>query len=372
MSHGKLREDKTCQNCGAQVDEHFCPHCGQENIETRQPFHYLFTHFFEDLTHYDGQLWKTVKYLLFFPGKLTNQYLAGKRQQFVPPVKLYIFISFITFLMIAFSGFGEGVKEGMDSAKTSHAAEKAKEEMGKINAAEIFREATKEGNFTQKDSLRLAKNLNLLEDSTIIKSQNNFVSLLKSEKIDKKINFFDAQNLDDYEAKYKNSGFFFNVLLHPIAEKFFELRDHNVSKKEIINGFIATFFHTLPKALFLYLPFFAFLLWLFHNKKKWWYFDHGIFTLHYFSFLLLILFLSMLISAITSKINSSFVDSVFSFISVITIFYTIFYFFFAHHRVYDTKRATSIGLGILIFFLNSIGFLLMLTILVYLSFVMIH
>lgn len=55
MSHGKLREDKDCLNCGHHVEEKFCPNCGQENIETRQPFYYLFTHFFEDFTHYDGQ-----------------------------------------------------------------------------------------------------------------------------------------------------------------------------------------------------------------------------------------------------------------------------------------------------------------------------
>lgn len=97
MSHGKLRADKTCLNCGHHVEERFCPHCGQENIETRQPFYFLFTHFIEDFTHYDGQFWGTLKNLFFKPGKLTNTYLEGKRQRFVPPVKLYIFVSFIVF-----------------------------------------------------------------------------------------------------------------------------------------------------------------------------------------------------------------------------------------------------------------------------------
>ena len=101
MSHGKPREEKNCLNCGHHVEEKFCPNCGQENTEPRKPFHYLFTHFIEDFTHYDGQFWGTIKNLLFKPGKLTNTYLEGKRQQFVPPVKLYIFMSFVTFFLFA-------------------------------------------------------------------------------------------------------------------------------------------------------------------------------------------------------------------------------------------------------------------------------
>ena len=64
MSHGKLREDTTCQNCGDEVKVRFCPSCGQENTETKKSFHYLFTHFLEDLVHYDNSFWKAIKYLL--------------------------------------------------------------------------------------------------------------------------------------------------------------------------------------------------------------------------------------------------------------------------------------------------------------------
>ena len=68
MSHGKLRDDKTCLNCGREVIDRFCAHCGQENVEPRQPFLRLITHFFEDFTHYDGQFWKTIRALVFSPG----------------------------------------------------------------------------------------------------------------------------------------------------------------------------------------------------------------------------------------------------------------------------------------------------------------
>ncbi|WP_209023080.1 DUF3667 domain-containing protein [Sphingobacterium sp. CZ-2] len=106
MGHGQLRKEKNCLNWGHRVEEHFYPHCGQENIENRQLFHYLFCHFFEDFTRYDDQFWKTMRNLLFAPGLLTKVYLAGQRQgqAYVPPVKLYIFNPLLPFLSFPFWG----------------------------------------------------------------------------------------------------------------------------------------------------------------------------------------------------------------------------------------------------------------------------
>ena len=104
MSHHTTREDKTCLNCGESVEERFCGHCGQENIETRMSFLGLIAHFAEDLTHYEGKFWKTIKYLFFKPAFLTKEYLKGKRTSYLPPVRLYIFVSFFTL----FRGYTNG------------------------------------------------------------------------------------------------------------------------------------------------------------------------------------------------------------------------------------------------------------------------
>ncbi|MFN3020938.1 DUF3667 domain-containing protein [Chryseobacterium sp. TY3] len=77
-------------------------HIAVKKIQKQDSHSFLFTHFIEDLTHYDGQFWGTIKNLLCEPGKLTNTYLEGKRQMYVPPVKLYIFVSFLTFFVFAF------------------------------------------------------------------------------------------------------------------------------------------------------------------------------------------------------------------------------------------------------------------------------
>src|SRR3954462_15825380 len=103
MSKSPIRKDKTCLNCNYVVENKFCPNCGQENTDTRKTFHHLFVHFFEDLTHYENAFWKTIKNLLFKPSSLTREYLSGRRLSYLAPVRLYIFISFITFFTIAIS-----------------------------------------------------------------------------------------------------------------------------------------------------------------------------------------------------------------------------------------------------------------------------
>ena len=101
MSKKTYRKDKTCLNCKHVVENKFCPNCGQENTDTRKTFHHLFLHFFEDLTHYENAFWRTIKNLLFRPASLSKEYLSGKRLSYLAPVRLYIFISFVTFFLIA-------------------------------------------------------------------------------------------------------------------------------------------------------------------------------------------------------------------------------------------------------------------------------
>ncbi|WP_347218072.1 DUF3667 domain-containing protein [Chryseobacterium sp.] len=364
MSHGKIREDKTCLNCGHQVEERFCPHCGQENTERRQPFYFLFTHFIEDFTHYDGQFWGTVKNLLFKPGKLTNTYLEGKRQKFVPPVKLYIFISFITFFVFALFPM---VNIG--------SSEKHNEKQGETGLAKIIKPAnthTKKvidsikakKNLTEEDSLAIEK-LEMIPDSTDLE---NMLDMNKT--IDYGEGNYKTKKSYD-SAMAKNPGLF-DFVEKPIVHKYFELKEHGITKKELLNNMIEKSFHNLPKALFIYLPLFAFFLWVFHNKKKWWYFDHGIFTLHYFSFLLLTILLIFLFGKMAKLTEIKSLNAILYFVMTIIIIYSMGYFFIAHRRVYHAHGLVSIIVGMLLIAINFFAFMFLLTGLALVSFMMIH
>ncbi len=374
MSHGKIREDKDCLNCGHQVEERYCPHCGQQNIESRQPFYYLFTHFIEDFTHYDGQFWSTVKNLLFKPGKLTTTYLEGKRQKFVPPVKLYIFVSFITFFMFAiFPPFNIGhTEKGKGKGdKITLSTQPQQQVVKEIN------KAIEKEKLIQKDSAKITKLTEVqkhVEDSMKLKSfQEGLESTMDTEnKISDNSSFLGYKTQEEYDKGMAGKKRLFGFINDAFAHKFFSLKEEGVKKGDIMRNLMETSFHNLPKALFIYLPVFAFFLWIFHKKKKWWYFDHGIFTLHYFSFLLVNILIFAILNRITNALDITFLTVLIRIIMIAIVLYGWIYFFVAHHRVYKSHGVVSVIIGGIIFFLNMFAFLFLVTGLALISFLMLH
>lgn len=333
MSHNKIREDKTCLNCRHVVEQKFCPNCGQENTDTRKTFHHLFVHFFEDLTHYENAFWKTIKNLLFKPATLTKEYLSGKRLSYLAPVRLYIFISFITFLLIA------------------------------IFPSEVTENLTK----GEKEISSNFENANP-KDTTNWKEK----SYLKSKTLDK--SYFHLKTMKEIDSiqKYGKESEKLNTTSYWLYEKAVHVTEKN-TKREIIEKFIESFFHNLPKILFIIMPFFAFFLWIFHSKKRWYYFDHGIFTLHYFSFLLLIFLIMFIINRVIGLFGE---DSPLSYVSAITNFigtiWMCYYFYPAHHRFYGESRIVSFVKSFLLFIINSFFILFLLTFYVLYTFINLH
>ena len=330
MSKGPIREDKTCLNCGATVEQRFCPECGQENTETRKSFHYLFTHFIEDLVHYDSSFWSTLKYLLFYPAKLTREYLSGRRQRFVVPVKLYIFISFVTFFITGFLMTGPKDKEEKSFMKMTTS-------VGKPKAGITF----------TPDTIITAK------DTTINKN------LLKSDQYGW---FNDYKSVRAYDSIQKAlpEEDRFSKIPNLVMRKLVEISEKN-TPREAINKFMEVFKQSIPKILFLYMPLFAFSLWLFHGKKRWFYFDHGIFTLHYFAFLLLITSIFIILEEILDFGNSMFIDIVLGLIRTAYVLWPIVYFYRAHRKLYGESRFVSFLKSSVILFINFILILFVLS-----------
>jgi len=345
MHNNPLRTDKICLNCGHQVENRFCSNCGQENIDTRKTFFQLFVHFFEDLTHYENAFWKTIKNLLLKPSSLTKEYLSGKRLSYLAPVRLYIFISFVTFFLVTIIPNPEGglVHVTKNSTTTNDQNKIISSTPEKKMDVEEYLKSEE-----AKDSLK-----NIKEEDFInvgYKSEKQFDSIQSFAKSNQKVSPFE--------------GWFYKRILH--------IKDH-YSKVEIIEKCYESIIHNFPKVLMIYMPLFAFFLWLFHGKKKWFYFDHGIFTLHYFSFLLLIylsvFILVKLLSIFGNFLIINWLTSIVKFVSYLWMFY---YFFPAHHRFYGESRGVSFVKSSILFFINMFFILIILLLFILYSFLNIH
>lgn len=93
------RKATTCYNCQTLLaqSENFCPNCGQENHSRQASTRILISDFLNDYLTFDSKLFKSVIPLVSKPGFITKEYLDGKRQQFIPPIRVFLFLSFIYF-----------------------------------------------------------------------------------------------------------------------------------------------------------------------------------------------------------------------------------------------------------------------------------
>ncbi|MES2316501.1 MAG: DUF3667 domain-containing protein [Pseudomonadota bacterium] len=97
-------EPSHCHNCGAAVTYHYCALCGQETT-LHVPSAGEFIH--EFVGHYvalEGRLWKTLACLLFKPGFLSAEYLAGRRARYVQPLRVYLSLSVLFFALVKVVG----------------------------------------------------------------------------------------------------------------------------------------------------------------------------------------------------------------------------------------------------------------------------
>jgi hypothetical protein len=91
-----------CKNCDAVLLGRFCANCSQA-ADVHVPTTLELMHeLLEGLTHSDSRLWRTLTLLWFKPGKLTQEFVAGRRAAYLPPFRLYLILSIIFFLIASF------------------------------------------------------------------------------------------------------------------------------------------------------------------------------------------------------------------------------------------------------------------------------
>lgn len=107
-----------CPNCGEEMQGEYCQGCGQKRLHRRE---LSLKHFFVNATNEftdleSNKAVQTFKALLFKPGYLTDEYLAGRKGRYISPIRLYLTFSALYFLF-AWGALSEARGGGVDWMK---------------------------------------------------------------------------------------------------------------------------------------------------------------------------------------------------------------------------------------------------------------
>lgn len=100
MTHHENLPPGQCPNCGADLVGEYCHNCGQKEIHSHDfALGHFFGHVVHEFTHLDSnKILRTFSSLLFRPGLLTAEYLAGRKGRYIKPLRIYLTFSALYFL----------------------------------------------------------------------------------------------------------------------------------------------------------------------------------------------------------------------------------------------------------------------------------
>ena len=90
-----------CKNCQSALDGAYCSTCGQKDLDLERPIMSLLGNVIKETFEVDGRAALTVRTLFRHPGLLTSEFLDGRRRRYTSPLRLYLVISIVFFVVVA-------------------------------------------------------------------------------------------------------------------------------------------------------------------------------------------------------------------------------------------------------------------------------
>lgn len=323
-----LREDSTldlppaespdCLNCGTHLKGQYCGNCGQRSRSRLISLWELISDAFGDLFEIDSRLWQTVVPLMIRPGRLTRDYLQGRRARYMPPFRMYLVLSLLFFVVAFFDPREElGLLFEPEPEQTSAAVpdvEIAVPDEAIDEAQRVLDELAADGVLPD---VELPENADTDDGGILLKFDDDSEEI----EVGGDCNDIDSADLED--------------LPDWLARRLTIERLKRICEKTEIDGgkaFVDKLLDNIPAALIVLLPLMAFVLKALYPLSKRYYVEHLLFFVHFHAFFFLILTLQILLLRLSTMLGIP--EAVPIVTVVVASFYVPVYLYKSMRRVY--------------------------------------
>ena len=302
---------QTCMNCNVPLTGPYCHICGQKDDDLRRPFWTFLQALLDDIFSSDSRLIKSLILLVLVPGGLTLAYVQGRRAAYVPPIRAYLVMSIVFFLALELTDLAlidlkvtpKQVVTADNIIDSAEAPNQTKEDgLPDILIA---------GEDAQKAAKAARKNINEELDTLSQEEREKVEKILALTGVDKGLDVVDAGgNSFSINKEMLPYDINFQMFVKPELEGRIGLTEEDLADvlqddavpgwaKDIVRGFSKAlvdpirmnevFNKWLPRVLILIVPIFALMLRMTHWGKQQYYFNQLMFSLHYHTFLFLMM-----------------------------------------------------------------------------------
>jgi len=286
-------KNSVCKNCEKEFLEEFqfCPFCGQKSKD-ELTMGVLFYNTISNYFSVDARFFRSFIPLMFRPGFLAKRFVEGKRLLYLHPAQYYLFASVIFFFLFSFQvrEYNQKVdtvlKKGFENDAVLQIDSLQKKTIDSASIAKLTQPLKDKNVITGVDTKELEK----LDSIIAVNSNNTNNSSINfgydKNKLDSLI-AIGAPESDQLKAMgmEDDAGF----LKHRFYSQMLKFQKNNGG------GILQAFFDSIPLALFILLPIFAFILKIFFWRRGS-FAHHLVFSFYYFSFLFTLLSIILILN----------------------------------------------------------------------------
>ena len=288
-----------CLNCGHPLtgNEKYCPECGQKNKGSKITFGSFIREVFNGFISFDGKFWTTLIPLIIKPGKVSRDFIDGKRARYTNPFQFYISVSIIFFLIL---GAANKYQELQDfNGNESSGFTLINFDPGINNTNDSIPNGTNVdsilNNIVIPEGIQLDSVEKAVANQTLDSIKRN-VSRFNNDELDELNELIDSvgfggkfQKMRRFQRKYPKSGAnqaldslqidktFWNRFVYSMAGKVNAFANNTSEENKKLSKELISY---ASVAIFVFLPIFTLFLRFIYIRRKFTYVEHLIFVFH--------------------------------------------------------------------------------------------